>query len=98
MGTDPIESQIPVEIEDFPDTVQTAFNIYYLLQDSWDSMGGNYLGKNFNGLFDYFKLFEIDSSEQLLIVSFMQKMDSIRAKLVSEKIKQQRKASSREKA
>jgi len=98
MGTEPVEAEIPVDLDDFPELVQTAMTIYHMLQDVWDSMAGNYLGKNPAGLFEYFKLFELDSSEQLLIVSYTQYMDSIRSKLIAEKLKQTREASSRKKA
>ncbi len=89
---------MPVELEDFPELVQTAFSIYYMLQDCWDSMGGNYLGKDTGTLFEYFRLFDLNNSEQLLVLSLIQKMDSVRSKLISEKLKQTREASSRKKA
>lgn len=83
---------------DFPELVQTAFEIYFMLQDCWDSMGGNYLGKNTSTLFEYFRLFDLDNNEQLVVVSLIQRMDVARTQLISQKLKQQREASSRKKA
>lgn len=68
------------------------------MRDQWDSMGGNYLGKDLGNVFDFFKLFKFEESEQLLAISLIQQMDSIRAKLVSEKLERERKASSNKKA
>lgn len=88
MGTEPIEDQIPPSFEDFPDLVQVAFKIYYMLRDIWDPMGGNYLGKDTTVLFEFFRLYELEHNEQLLLLSFIQQMDSIRQELISEKLKQ----------
>lgn len=98
MGTEPIEAEMPVEIDEFPELVQTVMSIYYMLQDCWDSMGGNYLGKNTGTLFEYFRLFDLTEHEQLLALALIQKMDSVRSGLISEKLKQNKEASSRKKA
>lgn len=87
LGSEPVESEIPVDMEDFPDEVQQAFQIYYLLKDIWDTMGGNYLGKDTSTLFDFFDLYEIEKPNRLLIVSLIQHMDAARSKLISQKQK-----------
>jgi hypothetical protein len=98
MGTEPIEAEMPVEIDEFPELVQSVMSIYYMLQDCWDSMGGNYLGKNTGTLFEYFRLFDLTENEQLLALALIQKMDSVRSGIISEKLKQNKEASSRKKA
>lgn len=87
MGDEPIDSEIPVELEDLPLLVQQCLAVYGILEDRWDSMGGGYLGKNYSSIFDFFKLYEIDSTEQLLSMDFLQHIDSIRSKIIAEKIK-----------
>lgn len=99
MGTEPVESEMPPTLSDFPELVQLTFNLYSLMRDQWDSMGGSYLGKDLGSIFEFFRLFKFElDSEQLLAISFMQQMDAIRAKLVSEKLTRERKASSNKKA
>lgn len=87
LGSDPIEDEIPVELNDFPPLVQTAFSIYYMLRDIWDPMGGNYMGKDTSVLFEFFRLFELEHQERLLVLSLIQQMDSIRSKIIAEKQK-----------
>lgn len=98
LGTEPVESEIPVEYSDFPAIVQTAFTIYYMLRDIWDPMGGNYMGKDTSVLFEFFNLYEIEHAERLLIVGLIQQMDNVRSKIISEKQKQLKEASSNKKA
>lgn len=87
LGQEPIEEEIPVDPGDFPVLVQQAMSLYNMLEDRWDSMGGGYLGKNYSSVFDFFKLYEVDNSESLLMLEFLQHMDAVRSKIVAEKIK-----------
>lgn len=88
LGTDPIEEEIPIELNDFPELVQTCFIMYNYLTDNWDSMGGNYLGKDYSIVFNLFDVYNVDITDRLLSLEFLQRMDSIRSNIVSEKIKQ----------
>lgn len=87
LGQEPVESEIPVDISDFSDLVQTALVIYSLLEDKWDTMNGGYLGKNYTTVFDFFGLYEVEKEEVLLMLEILQHVDVIRSKLVAEKIK-----------
>lgn len=87
LGQEPIESEIPIDPNDFPLLVQDTLSIYNLLEDRWDSMGGGYLGKNYSTVFNFFKLYEIEESEALLVLDILQHVDAVRAKLVAEKLK-----------
>lgn len=88
LGSDPIDSEIPLEISDFPDLVQQAFVIYGMLSDIWEGMSGSYLGKDFSLLFNLFDLYGIDSKEEkLLATDFIKHVDSVRSRLISEKQK-----------
>ena len=87
LGSEPIASEIPVEINDFPELVQTAFTLYYMLRDIWDPMGGNYLGKDYSIVFNLFDLYNIDPQDRLLAMGLLQFVDSVRSKTIAEKIK-----------
>jgi hypothetical protein len=63
LGTQPLDSEIPVEYDDFPLEVQEAIRIYNNLQDSWDYMGGNYIGKNLTGFKDILSIFEVATED-----------------------------------
>lgn len=86
---EPVDSEIPIELDDFPSLVQQCFSIYSVLTDVWDPMGGNYLGKDYSLVFDLFELYSIEKEDRLLGLQVLQFMDSVRSKLVAEKIKQQ---------
>lgn len=88
LGQEPIESEIPVEISDFPDLVQQCFVIYQMLPDRWDSMGGGYMGKDYSIVFDLFRVYNLNEQEEsLLCLDFLQHMDGVRQKLIAEKLK-----------
>lgn len=86
LGTEPKDEDIPVELGDFPDLVQQMLNIYSILKDVWDPMGGNYLGKDFSIVFQLLDCYSIDSREEALIVlDLIQFVDSVRYKIIKAK-------------
>lgn len=87
MGTEPLESEIPVDMEDFPEDIQQAFQIYYLLRDIWEGMSGTYMGKDFSTIFDFFRLYNVDEADQLLTLSYIRQIDAERSALFAEKQK-----------
>lgn len=88
LAQEPIESEIPVEISDFPEIVQQCFVIYGILSDIWDPMGGNYLGKDYSIVFKLFEVYDItENTEILLSLDFLQNIDNVRSKLISDKVK-----------
>ncbi len=88
LNEEPVEEQIPIEYEDFPDEIQQCFKFYYLLRDVWDPMGGNYLGKDMSTLFDIFKLYELDKQEQIYCIGIIHAIDHERGSLIKSKQKQ----------
>ena len=78
LGSDPVESEIPVEFNDFPDEVQLALSIYRMLRDEWEYMNGNYLGKNLNGIFDLFEVYDIEFKDKKYYLELIHNIDSIR--------------------
>ena len=93
LGNEPLESEIPIDMEDFPSEVQDAFNLYYQLRDNWDTMGGSYLGKDTTSLFNFFDLYETEKPDKLFIISLIQHMDYIRGKMINDKMSTNKKPS-----
>lgn len=79
LGSEPIESEIPIEYEDFPIEVQQAFAVYRMLRDEWDTIGGNYLGKSLIGVKDVLEATEIEPDEQKFIVMLVRMIDEVRS-------------------
>jgi len=88
LGTEPVDADIPVDLDDFEQEVQQAFDIYRMLSDNWDFMAGNYLGKDYGIVFDLFKLYQIEQPEQLLLLELIRYIDEERSKVIAEKLKQ----------
>lgn len=84
LGSEPLEHEIPVEYDDFPVEVQEAIRIYNNLQDNWDYMGGNYIGKNLTGFKDILNIFEVDPQDYRAVYELIMRIDRIRAKTIQD--------------
>lgn len=84
LGTEPLESEIPFEFEDFPDEIQQALSIYYRLRDEWDGFNGVYLGKNFTGLGDILDIYQVSKDERQEVLDWIFVIDKVRSKYVAE--------------
>ena len=93
LGTEPLESEIPVDFTDFPELVQQTLNLYNLLLDQWDGMSGIFFGKRLEGIFDLFKIYDLIDYEQLYALNIIKFLDSVRSKIYAEQREQQQKAS-----
>lgn len=85
LGSEPIESQIPVEYEDLLVEIQEALRIYNVLQDNWDYMNGNYIGKILIGFKDVLEIFEIPREDYKSIYEIIIQIDRIRQKIIFNK-------------
>lgn len=83
LGNEPLEEEIPVEIDDFPDEVQEAISIYYKLRDDWDTMNGVYMGKSYAGLGDILDILEVDNADRKYLLEWIAVMDAARSKVLS---------------
>ena len=92
MGNEPVETEIPVEFEDFPLEVQQAFNAYRMLRDEWDTMNGNYLGKSLIGVKDVLEATEIEPSDQKFIIMLIRMIDAVRSDEINNKKKMEKPA------
>jgi len=85
MGSEPIDSEIPVSIASLPEDLQLAFVLYYKIPDRWDGMSGTYLGKDlgcFKAIADIMEIDNIKVSLDLILL-----IDSVRSEILAEKQK-----------
>ena len=84
LGSEPIESEIPVEYEDLLTDVQEALNIYYKLRDEWDTMNGNYMGKNYSGILDIFSILQVPVQDHRTMFDLIGLIDRHRSKMIAD--------------
>ena len=82
LGTEPDESEMPVEYDDLPLEVQESVRIYNNMQDSWDYMNGNYIGKSYVGFKDLLDIFEVELVDRRQIYELVATIDRIRSKAI----------------
>jgi hypothetical protein len=82
MGTEPNEEEMPVEYDDLLLDVQEALDIYSKLSDNWDTMNGNYMGKNYAGIKDIFDIFEVPEEDRKTMFSLITKIDKHREEAI----------------
>lgn len=80
LGSEPVEEEIPVELDDFPEEVQEAFMVYYKLRDEWDTMNGVYMGKSYTGLGDILDIMEVEKQDRKYVLDWITTIDSARSK------------------
>ena len=84
LGSEPVDSEIPVDYEDLYIDVQEALGIYQKLKDEWDTMNGNYMGKSYNGILDIFTILEIPAEDHKTLLELISIIDKHRAKAISD--------------
>ena len=80
----PIESEIPMDFSDLVTEVQEVFYLYNALQDNWDYMNGNYIGKNFSYIESMFKIYNVDPELYKTYFELLLLIDNIRAKQIQD--------------
>jgi len=93
LGSEPVESDVPVEFDDFPIEVQQAFAVYRMLRDEWDTMSGAYLGKSLIGIKDLLEATEIEPEDQKFVVVLVRMIDQVRSNEINNKLKAEKPAS-----
>lgn len=91
LGTEPVDSEIPVEFDDFPLELQCAMSIYKILRDEWEFVGGNYLGKNINGIFEVFDAYDIERCDRRFYLELIHIIDQVRIDEIKKQKQQQEK-------
>lgn len=78
MGTEPVDDEIPVEVQDLPYQAQTALEIYSYLRDRYDSFSGIFLGKDLTNIKQVLEIWEVSLEEYKIIFMVINMIDSIR--------------------
>jgi hypothetical protein len=84
---------MPLEPSDFPEEVQVAFFMFSLLPDHWEGMSGTYMGKYWDGIDYFFKLYEIENPK--IILYLMKLYEGSIVSYRAEKAEKKRKADER---
>lgn len=85
LGSEPIPEEIPVAYQDLPSEVQVILGIYQNLKDEWDTMNGNYLGKNYSGILDIFTILEVPEEDWRLTFDIIGVIDEHRSAVLKRK-------------
>lgn len=83
LGTEPLDSEIPVDYDDLCIDVQEALGIYYKLRDEWDTMNGNYMGKNYSGILDIFTILEVPVEDHKTMFNLIAIIDMHRSQAIA---------------
>ena len=83
MGSEPIDEEIPVDYEDLFVDVQEALGIYSKLKDEWDTMNGNYMGKNYAGLLDIFTVLDVPVEDRKTMFDLIGLIDKYRGDAIA---------------
>ena len=83
LGSEPNEEEIPVEYADLCIDVQEALGIYYKLRDEWDTMNGNYMGKNYGGILDIFTILEVPVEDHKTVFDLISIIDLHRSQAIA---------------
>lgn len=85
LGSEPIEEEIPLEIDDLPTEAQTAILLFNGLKDIWDHMNGTYLGKQRETISQHFDLMGVPEEDRRILYELICDIDNIRVKMVMDK-------------
>ena len=96
LGEEPDPAKMPLEPSDFPEEVQVAFFMFSLLPDHWEGMSGTYMGKYWDGLDYFFKVYQIENPRTVLY--FMKSYERIIVEHRADKAEAERKRAERQKS
>lgn len=81
LGSEPIASEIPIEYGDLPLDVQEAYSVYTRMPDTWDTVSGLYIGKNYTGLLDIFRIMGVEDEKLVLDIIIL--IDQARREVIN---------------
>lgn len=84
LGSEPLDEEIPVEYDDLPLEVQEAVQIYNNMQDVWDYVGGNYIGKQMVGFKDILEMYDVPKEDHKTMYELVLHIDRVRAKSIQD--------------
>jgi len=84
LGSEPVESEIPVDYQDLPIDAQEAIQIYNKLRDEWDGFNGIYMGKNYAGILDIFTILDVPVEDRRTLFELINMIDKHRMAALAE--------------
>lgn len=85
MGSEPIESEIPISFEDLSVHTQQALYIHSILPGRFGEMSGVYLGKDLSSLPSFFNILDIEKDKWLLILDLVSECNNITLEVMANK-------------
>ena len=90
LGTQPLESEIPIELEDLPTEIQEILELYRQLEDRYAEFSGVFLGKSYIGFSQLHEIFS-PSLDKVFCLRILRYIDSLRIEDASIKAERQKK-------
>lgn len=84
---------MPLDLSELPEEVQVAFFMFGLLPDHYEGMSGTYMGKYWDGIEYYFKMYEVQEPKVILYLMKLYEVSLVNYR--AEKAEQKRKANER---
>ena len=84
---------MPLDLSDLPEEVQVAFFMFSLLPDHWEGMSGTYMGKYWDGVDYFFKLYNVDDPKTIFYIMKLYEGELVAHR--AEKAEEKRKAEER---
>lgn len=84
LGSEPIDSEIPIDYSDLPVDAQEALGIYNKLRDEWDGFNGIYMGKNYAGILDIFNILDVPVEDRRTMFELINMIDLHRKNAIAE--------------
>lgn len=85
LGTEPNDAETPVDLDDMPVEVETAYQVYNLLPDKIDSFNGVYYGKALEHIPTILDFLAIDSRKDIFKIILI--IDSLEREEINRKKK-----------
>lgn len=82
LGSQPIDSEIPVELGDLPAEIQDIFELYRQLEDKYSDFSGQYLGKSYIGFAPLHEIFCPDL-DKIFCLRILRYIDSLKIENMS---------------
>lgn len=85
LGSEPIESEMPIELQDMPVEVEQAYRVYSILPANFDSFNGVYYGKFLEQAPSIMRLLDTDPKQEIMKLLII--IDSIEREEINRKRK-----------
>lgn len=85
LGTTPVESEIPVDMADFPEEIRQAIKMWHALPDDIDHFNGGYYGKKLHYYKAIFELYDIPKEDYLHYYNWVFLVNTLKVRHVQDK-------------